>query len=193
MSFEIKLKLKEITDRAKKDSNERKRILALVIGLFFIFDYFLFCALTDKNVFDIVPALPVFEEKKQIEIYLPSIDAKTLIKETREVPQFENDERYIAFLFQMILKGGLFENTSIIIPADLAVRKIWIRNGKDNNGSFCIIDIEPVTLKKGADIIKGSEDMFKQAVEKTIRENIKHIKRVFVLDRGIPNRRLWEL
>jgi hypothetical protein len=57
---------------------------------------------------------------------------------------FENDERFILFLFNAVVKGSIYQNTSMAVPAGMHVRRVWVmekspdRDGKD----ICAIDCE---------------------------------------------------
>jgi len=51
----------------------------------------------------------------------------------------------------------------------------------------------PVMLEKEIVVVKGSEQMFREALEKTIIENIPGIKKVILLEKGVPGKRLWEI
>jgi len=42
-------------------------------------------------------------------------------------------------------------------------------------------------------VVKGSEQMFKESLEKTITENVPGIKKVILLEKGVPFRKLWEI
>jgi len=48
-------------------------------------------------------------------------------------------------------------------------------------------------LRDDTPVIPGSEDNFRAALEKSITENIPSIKRVVVLEKGVPLKRLWEV
>lgn len=169
------------------DSIERNRFLILFISFLFVFDYLVFCYHTEKNPFDIFPSMPVLDDKKLINVYLPDLDGKSILKESRRVSIVDNGEGFIRLLFKMVVKGSYFENTSAVVPVDIAIRRIWIYNGT------CIIDLMLATLDDNVDSIPGSEKTFREALEKTIVENIPSVKRVVILERGIPGKNVWEM
>jgi hypothetical protein len=169
------------------DNIERNRFLVLFISFLFVFDYLVFCYNTEQNPFDIFPSMPVLDDKKLINVYLPDLDGKSILKESRRVSIIDNGEGFIRLLFKMVVKGSYFENTSAVVPVDIAIRRIWFYEGT------CIIDLTLATLEDNIDIIPGSEKAFREALEKTIVENIPSVKRVIILERGIPGKNVWEI
>lgn len=186
---------KKFKETLKNDKKERNRILILFIGGLFIYDYILFSYHTDKNIFDIFPSIPVLDERVSINIYLPSLDGKTLLNESRLVPKFNSNERFVKYLFSQVVKGSLYKNTSKTVPVDIVLRNIWIPESKDDTSlsGMCIVDIETSILNDEFDLIAGSEGLFKSALEKTIIENIKDISKISILVQGIPDAFLWEI
>ncbi len=174
-------------ERVSSDNIERNRFLVLFVTLLFIFDYLVFCYHTDKNPFDIFPVLPVLEDKKLINAYLPYLDGKSILKESRRVSVIDNDEGFIRLLFKIVVKGSYYENTAAVVPVDIRIRGIWIYEGT------CIIDLTLATIVDNIEIIPGSENTFRRALEKTITENIPSIERVIILERGIPGKSIWEM
>lgn len=178
------------------DVKERNRILILIFFSIFILDYLMFCYIAEKNIFNIFPRIIYSGEKNEIEIYLPSCNKNDIIVEKRKVPIFEDTERYVKFLFKTVEKGSIYKNTSASVPFKFFIRKIWLldRGIENSNKKIqCIIDIEPELLQKNSIVIKGSENLFKKAVELTIIQNIPSIKHVKILEKGIPDKNLWEL
>jgi hypothetical protein len=164
---------------------ERNRILILFISLMILFNYILFCYHTDKNIFNIFPAIPHLDKRTEIKIFLPDQEAKEILSETRKILIPDKKEDYIEFLFNTVAKGSIYENTSNIVPVKMHIRKIWLYDDS------CIIDIALSELKNNARIVPGSEESFKIAIEKTIKENLISIKRVMILLNGVPERKLW--
>ena len=111
---------------------------------------------------------------------------KSILKETRRVSVY-NREGFVRVLFQMVVKGSYYENTSAIVPVKLTIRKIWFYE------DVCIIDVMPVSLSDTAKVIPGSERVFRESLGKTITENISSVKGVIVLERGIPLKNIWEM
>lgn len=169
------------------DRLRKNRFLVLVVSLLLIFDYLVFCYHTEKNVFDIFPALPRLDLRERRNIYIPANDGKSLIKEKRKMEVPEEKERFAALIFGMVSKGSIYENTSGAVPVDTQIRTIWLK------GDTCYIDAGLAVLRGDTPIIPGSEDNFRAALEKSITENIPSIKRVVVLEKGVPLKRLWEV
>jgi len=165
---------------------ERNRFLMILISTLFIIDYLGFCYLVNRNPFNIFPSFPIMDKKKQITLYLPDIDGKNIIKEERRVSIINDLEKLVRQLFEEVITGSNFKNTSIIVSVDIFIRKIWIYN---NN---CIIDIGHSYINKNSIIIPGSEKIFRKALKMTINKNIPSITQVIILERGIPGKNLWE-
>jgi len=181
-----KEKLNTLLEKVKTDKKERNRYMMLLIAFLLFFDYIIFCFHTGKNPFDIIPSLPLKNEKSDITIYLPDLDGKTIIKEEKKIPEIKKTEEYIQYIFNKVIEGSKYENTSVVVPVDTYIRKIWIYD------KTCIIDAGFSLLKKDSNVIKGSEGSFKKALSKSIIENISSIEKVLLLDKGLPNRNIWE-
>jgi len=190
----LKGKVLEQVEIAKNDRVERKRILILFFTSIFLLDYLMLCYHIDKNIFDIFPSIPQLDIRKEITVYLPSLDGKTLMPEKRLIPGFESDKRFAEYLCTTVKKGSRYENTALVVPVDIFVTEIWLYHESPDE-VHCVFDIEPATLTTGKSIkiIPGSEALFREALEKTVTENIPAIKKVTVLEKGIPAKRLWEL
>jgi hypothetical protein len=182
------IRLKEIRERIKKSNKERNRYFVLAIGCLFILNYLMFCYHTGKNIFDIFPSIPVLDDKQQITVYLPSLDGKSIISEKRDVPKFKDDFRYVKYLFGLVARGSVQENTSQAVPVSLFVKKVWIEGKKR-----CILDLDVDPLRTGRSFAEGSEELFKKSLQKTLTENIPGMNSVEVLVHGIPGRKLWEI
>ena len=78
------------------------------------------------------------------------------------------------------------------MPARFLVKKIWTFN-EDGEGKTCVIDLNPVILDKNIVVVKGSEQMFRDALQKTISENVPGIKKVILLEKGVPFKKLWDI
>lgn len=186
-------KLKE-TYNAQKiilagDPRAKRRFFILGFGGLFFLNYLMFCFHADKNVFSIFPEIPKLEEIQSVTLYLPSPDGKTMLKEVRKAGFYGSDEKYAAVLFKMVLRGSRYENTSMAVFASFNVRMIWIDRGTGK----CIIDVEPTVLNESAVVTKGSEELFKKSLEKTLRENIPVVKELVFLERGVPGKNIWEI
>jgi hypothetical protein len=188
--WDVLSKMKEqaqlIREKVSTDEIEKNRFLVLVISIIFIFDYLVFCYHTEKSPFDIFPAIPVLDDSREVTVYVPALDGKSILKETRRISVF-NKEGFVRVLFQMVMKGSYYENTSAMVPVKINIRKIWFYD------DACIIDVMLVSLDTAARIIPGSEKVFRESLEKTITENISSIKRVVLLERGIPFKDIWEM
>ena len=169
---------------------ERNRRLIILFAAIFIFDYAAYSYHTEKNVFDIFPSIPSLGSRRAVTVYLPSLDGATIDEETRTIPDFTDDEQTAKSLFESVVEGRLYENTSTVVPAELFLRKVWIRRDKGGRG-VCVFDIEPVRLAPGASVIENSEALFRRALETTVRKNVPGIDSVLVLEKGAPSL-LWE-
>jgi hypothetical protein len=176
-------------------SGNGRRMLVVALSLLFIADYLMFCHLTEKNVFAIFPDIPSLKRSREVALYLPTFNDMSIEKETREISVYEDVERGIARLFDEVARGSKFENTSLFVPLEVFVRKIWLVNDDgalDKSGNHCIIDIEPGLLDARAAVIPGSEELFRKALEKTIKANMPFITSVTLLERGLPGTALWD-
>ncbi|MCU0844145.1 MAG: GerMN domain-containing protein [Spirochaetes bacterium] len=184
VSFDRAMAFKRTLDG---DPLRKNRFLVLAISLLLIFDYMVFCYHADKNLFDIFPALPELDLRERCSIYIPANDGKSHLKETRRIDVPEDKDRFAGLLFRMVAKGSIYENTSGAVPVDTYVRTVWLR------GDTCYIDAGFAVLRDNAIVIPGSEENFRTALEKSITENIPSIKRVVLLEKGVPLKRLWEV
>jgi hypothetical protein len=181
----------ELIDYPEKKERTRRLIL-LFTGIFFA-DYLMYCLHTDKNIVDIFPELPSLAQEKTVSVYLPALDGATVIRETRAIPVYDSEEQTAKLLFDIVVKGSVFDNTAMAVPANLFVRKVWIKGRGAGNTKVCVFDLEPAELRTGATVITNSERLFKRALEKTITENIPSVKTVLVLEKGVPGAALWEI
>jgi hypothetical protein len=179
-------KFKPYFQRIKSEIPERNRFLMLSFAALILIDYLLFCFISSKNPINIFPVFPLIEEEKSINIYIPDIDGNTIIKETRKIAASDDNEAYVRTLIDKVIKGSNVENTSIAIPVDIFIRKIWFFQ------DTCIIDTVPSLPSDITKLTPGSENAFKTALERTITENIPAIKKIYLLERGIPGRNTWE-
>ncbi len=184
----VKAELIDLPDR-----RERNRRVILLFSFLFLFDYFMYCLHTDKNIVDIFPEIPSLDHYHRVSVYVPSLDGNSLIRETRSIPVYDSDEKTAKALFEFVVKGSLFENTSMAVPVDLFVRKIWIYKRGKGMGKVCVFDFEPAELRSNITVIQNSENLFKLALEKTITKNIPSVKAVILLEKGVPGTSLWEL
>lgn len=188
-----KQKIEDIIAFAQSDVKERNRIMLLSIsGLVFI-GYLMLCLLIDKNIFDIFPPIPAIDQSKKISIYIPSDGCTEIITEESKIYTGLEDEKLIHRLFYIVAAGSSKENTRFNVPAELTIKKIWIIESEDGSGKTCIIDLMPVMIEKDINVVKGSEQMFRDALEKTIVANVPGIKKVILLEKGVPNKKLWEI
>ncbi len=179
--------------RMDNDVRERNRIILLALSTLFLLDYIMFSYHIDKNIFNIFPSIPVLESKKTINIYIPSEGCKNIISEKRDIYSGLENENLVQRLFELVADGSYFENTSGNVPANFLIKKIWIVDDEDGGGKLCVIDLSPAILDKDTIVVKGSEELFKDSIEKTIIENVPGIKRVILLEKGVPYRKLWEI
>jgi hypothetical protein len=182
----LKSRAMEYKSRLDADRIEKNRFMVLFISSLLIMDYVLFCFHADKNLFDIFPSFPALDCREERTVYLPDTDGKTLLKEKRLIAVSEDNDEFIRSLFRIILRGSIYENTSISVPVDTFIRKVWL------TGDTCVIDLALSTLLEDARIIEGSEANFRLAVEKTVLSNIPSIKNVVILEKGIPGKPIWE-
>ncbi len=169
------------------DRKERNRKLLLFISVVCIVDYLALSYLADKNIFDVFPSLPVLDTRDEIVVYLPDLQASTMMKENRMITRSGDTHIQVRELVKIVARGSKYENTAILVPVDLLVRKVWIE------GETCVVDLGLLKVPGSATIIEGSEKAFHDAINKTIKENIDGISRVILLENGIPGKRLWEV
>ncbi|HNX23391.1 MAG TPA: GerMN domain-containing protein [Spirochaetota bacterium] len=190
---EIKKEIAATKVRMDNDVKEKNRILILALSALFVLDYMMLSYHIDKNIFDIFPSIPVLEDKKTVNIYIPSEGCKEILAEKREIYSDLEDESLVRRLFDLVADGSYFENTSENVPVNFLIKKIWLVDGESGEGKVCVIDLSPAILEKDMNVVKGSEQMFKESLEKTITENIPGIKKVILLEKGVPFRKLWEI
>lgn len=179
-------RIAEYKNRIRSEKKEWNRFIMGSLAFLIFFDYLLFCYHAEKNPLDIFPSFPVADEKREIMVYLPDLDGRSVIEEKRRAPVIKDTESYIHLLFQMVIDGSDYENTSVVVPVDSYIREIWIYD------DICAIDAGFSILMKSDTVIPGSEESFKRALSRTVTENIPAIKRVILLDKGIPGRNIWE-
>jgi hypothetical protein len=167
------------------DKRRQNRIIVLVLSLVFIGDYLMICYHTGRNPVGIFPSIPVLDFRKEITVYLPSPDG-AILKETRLIQKSGNAEEYIKRLTRFVIDGSSFDNTRLVTPIKGSVRKVWIYE------STCLVDIRLEQLEDDAPVMPGSEKLFREALLKTIMENVKGVTNVIVLENGIPNKNIWE-
>jgi hypothetical protein len=192
-NIRIRTMITETKAGVKSSVKERNRVLILALSLLFILDYIMLSYHTGKNIFDIFPSIPVLEDKKIVNIYIPSEGCTEILSEKREIYSDLEDESLVKRLFELVADGSYYENTSENVPVSFLIKKIWLVNEESGEGKVCVIDLSPATLEKDMYVVKGSEQMFKESLEKTISENIPGIKRVILLEKGVPFRKLWEI
>lgn len=175
------------------DRKERTRRIILMFAFLFFLDYLMYCLHTDKNIVDIFPEITPLEQGKTVRVYLPDLDGVTIIAERRSIPKYDSDEKTARVLFEMVVKGSVFDNTSMAAPSGLLLRKVWIYGKPAGKSRTCIFDLEPVELGAKTPVVKNSEALFKQALEKTVTENIPSVKTVMLLEKGVPGTPIWEL
>ncbi len=180
------IRLKRYFIKVRSDVKERNRFMMISLSLLFILDYLMFCFISDRNPLKIFPSIPLLNNEKSVNIYLPNIDGKHIFKEKREISIPDTNEGFALSLIEKIIRGSVTENTSIAVPADIFIRKIWFY--KDT----CVIDMVPSLPDDKTNIIQGSEKVFKESIKKTITENTTSVKKIVLLERGIPGRNLWE-
>ncbi|MFW5770276.1 MAG: hypothetical protein ACOCX9_02465 [Spirochaetota bacterium] len=169
------------------DRKERYRKLLLFISVVCIVDYLAFSYLADKNIFNVFPSLPVLDTRDEIVVYLPDLQTSKIMKENRMITRSDDTHIQIRELVKIVSRGSKYENTAILVPVDLLVRKVWIE------GDTCVVDLGLLKMPGNATIIDGSEKAFQDALSRTIKENIDGISRVILLENGIPGKRLWDL
>jgi hypothetical protein len=189
----LRTDVRNIIDLMKKDPREKNRIMILLVSAVFFIDYIMFSYHVDKNIFDIFPSIPVLENKDKINIYIPSEGCKEILSEKREINTDVDEDILVKKLVALVAEGSYFENTSSNVPVKLLVKNVWITPDENGGGNVCLIDISPVILEREIAIIAGSEQMFRDSLEKTVKENISGITRVILLEKGVPFKKLWEI
>lgn len=187
------LRVRGIIDGAKADRREYNRVMFLSISGLCFFAYLMLCLLTEKNVLDIFPPVPAIKENRKINIYIPSEGCTGIIQEQRRVFSDLENDKLVHRIFYLVAAGSQYENTMSNVPAKFIIKKIWIIDNESGDGKICLIDLMPVILEKEIVVVKGSEQMFREALEKTIIENVPGIKKVILLEKGVPGKILWEI
>ncbi len=178
--------IKDFRKRINSSKKEKNRALLLIFTTFLILDYLLICFHIGRNPLAVFPSIPSLDKRVNISVFLPSLDGQTLLQESRMVEKNAETEMFITDLINFVIYGSSFENTKETIPVkDLIVRKIWLINDE------CIVDFRLSYTDKNTNIIENSETNFKNAVEKTILTNVKSVKKVTLVQKGIYNRSLW--
>lgn len=189
----IRQQIEKIIAGAKADRREYNRVMFLsVTGLCF-FAYIMLCILTEKNVLNIFPPVPVIKENRIINVYMPSEKCTEIIREQRRVFSDLEDEKLVHRIFYLVAAGSQYENTMSNVPARFIIKMIWIIDNEDCDGKTCLIDLMPVMIEKETAVVKGSEQMFREALEKTVVENVPGVKKVILLEKGVPGKRLWDI
>ena len=177
----------------KWNNKPTNRRLIITLASIFFLNYIMFCYHTGRNIFAIFPSIPPISVQREITVYLPSLDGRTIIDEKREVVSFESDERFIQFLVNSVAQGSLFQNTAMAVPAEINIRKIWLleKYASLDGKNICAIDFEPFVLDDSIKPLPGSEELFRKAVEQTITANVPYVSDIILLDGGIPDRKFW--
>jgi hypothetical protein len=163
----------------------QNRVIVLILSLVFIGDYLMICYHTGRNPAGIFPSLPVLDFRNQITVYIPSPEG-TILKETRLMQKSDNTGEYIKRLTRFVIDGSAFDNTRLATPIQGSVRKVWIHD------ETCVVDFSLELLENDAPTMAGSEKLFREALSKTIIENVGGVKSVIALENGIPNKNIWE-
>lgn len=163
---------------------EKSRFLVLSISLVLLADYLMFCYLADKNVFNLFPALPRLDFRTPVYVYIPDREAKNILKETRRILIPKDKEVYAAMLYRAVALGSMFDNTAAVVPMKTYVRRAWV------SGENCVIDIDFDTAKGVITPIPGSYEAFANALEKTMKENIPGVQKVYLVVNGVK-RNAW--
>ncbi len=192
LSFKEKcVKIKD--EYNSKEKKEKIRIAVLALSSVLFLDYVMFSYHVESNIFDIFPSIPVVEDKVKINIYIPSEGAAEIISESREIHNNLEEEVLIKKLFSLVAAGSYYENTALNVPVKYTIKKIWITDTESGDGKICAIDLMPAVLGKDIIVVKNSEALFRESLEKTILENVPEIRKVMILEKGVPFRKLWEI
>ena len=187
---------KAIIKTANSSDKDRRRVLIIALSLLLVTDYLMFCLHIEKNIFDIFPSIPLLDEKRTVTVYLPTIEGNSFLEEKIDIPIFDTSEEIAKYLFDKVKSGSQKENTRMIVPNQINVREIWMAKNELSTGSntyTCIIDVDSNILLEKSIVIKGSEENFRKALSKTIISVIPTVKSVVLLEKGIPDKQLWEL
>lgn len=164
---------------------KQNRTIVLILSLVLVADYLMICLHTGRNPIDIFPSIPVLDMRDEITVYVPSPEGK-ILKESRLVDISDDEEFYAKRLVHFVTSGSAFENTRTMTPIQGNVRKIWISEGT------CVVDFWLETLDDDAPFTSGAENLYHEAITKTLTENIKSIKKVIICENGIPGKNIWD-
>lgn len=185
--MKIKEQFRSFKESLKNDSRKRNRFIILTLSLLMIFDYLMICYHIERNPFAIFPPFPVMDRRQEVTIFVPDIDGKTLLEESRLISNQGSTDSFIRHLVYMVTRGSKFENTRIAVPIEALVRTVWVEDGR------CIVDIRMEALQEDVPVVAGSEENYRNAISKTIMKNIDGINEVIIVENGLYNRNLWEL
>lgn len=167
------------------DTKKRYRKILLAVSVICIIDYVAISVLTGKNIFDLYPSLPALDTRDTIDIFIADLDAKSILKETRDVSLSGDNESRVRRLVKLVAEGSEFENTRAMAPVDIIVRHVWFYD------TTCIIDCELGTIEGQVPYIPDSFRAFNKALEQTLSRNIPGITKVVLLEHGIYGKNLW--
>ncbi|MGQ9844523.1 MAG: hypothetical protein ACUVRK_13315 [Spirochaetota bacterium] len=185
LAQQVYTKVIEMLTNPPEDTKKRYRVILLVVSVLCIVDYAAISVLTDKNFFDIYPSLPALDTRDTIDIFVADLDAKSILKETRQVLLSGDNESRVRRLVKLVAEGSEFENTRAVAPIDIIVRHVWFYD------TTCIIDCELGTIEGNVPYIPDSFKAFNKALEQTLSHNIPGITKVVLLEHGIYGKNLW--
>jgi hypothetical protein len=181
--------MKKILEFLRSRGPEKNRKFILATGILLLVNYLLFRALTLSNPLDIFPSFPVIDNRENVTVYMPRLHGKDISPENVPSATFEDKERKARFLAKKVLQGSRYENTAILIPVNLLLKKVWIT---PEGGGTCVLDFQVSSLTGETAVIEGSEKRIKEALTRTLVTNIEGVNRVVFCRQGIPSATLWE-
>ncbi len=181
--------MKTILEFLRSRGPEKNRKFILVTGILLLVNYLLFRALTLSNPLDIFPSFPVIDKREMITVHMPRLHGKEITPEKVSSALFDTNERKARFLAEKVLAGSRYENTAILIPVNLLIKKVWIT---PEGGGTCVVDFHVSSRTGETHLIEGSEKRIKEALTRTLVSNIDGVNHVVFCRQGIPSVPLWE-
>lgn len=168
----------------------RNRRIALFVGMLLLANYLMFCLHAGIVPFDVFPCITVQESRVEKTLYLPSYSGEGLLAEERLFPSFDDEGEYVRYLVDQVCRGSRMENTASLVPVPVHVRKVWFYPAQGSSRQ-CIIDVDPGIVPADATLVKGSEKLFLEALEKNITTHVNGVSSVSLLVAGIPGGTIW--
>lgn len=172
----------------ESEQSKAVRVRMFFFGFLILFSYISVCVHLERNPMNIFRPLPVLDERKELTIFIPDTDPEKMIEVKRKITVSEDKKIFISNIIKAITRGLYYENTRSSVPTEGMVRSVWF----EDEGRVCLVDFRMTILEPDFVPIKGSEENFKKALEKSIKQNISGVEKVVYAENGIYDAQLWE-